>query len=328
MRAIDECAALTRTRGGKQRGMKRNEETFHCEPAEASMLLLLLFHALLFFFQSCLPRCFTSKRDLEFKIVPLCSASHGLISLQACSTCVIQWVSGECLAKFLGLGTGVTHERIKLIRCDQREGWEEAVILLHQHDTSPCFPLAPLRQVTGRWGDLGRALFGQRHRGTQCENQKPKNKTNKKKTGRLWWCARDSLQTGSSRYHSSAHSTAEDSTGEKKKNPSWHPCLESSSVDKKTSKKTFFFFFFWEWPHSHKKKNGFKNVEVDAITCTSVHLLYIESLLPGVSLVLTSARGSVMLHLVAFKCCGKNVTACNSGSTRVDKNSNLLLMGC
>lgn len=50
MRAIDECAALTRTRGGKQRGMKRNEETFHCEPAEASMLLLLLFHALLFFF--------------------------------------------------------------------------------------------------------------------------------------------------------------------------------------------------------------------------------------------------------------------------------------
>ena len=134
-----------------------------------------------FFFQSCLPRCFTSKRDLEFKIVPLCSASHGLISLQACSTCVIQWVSGECLAKFLGLGTGVTHERIQLIRCDQREGWEEAVILLHQHDTSPCFPLAPLRQVTGRWGDLGRALFGQRHRGTQCENQKPKKKKKKKK---------------------------------------------------------------------------------------------------------------------------------------------------
>lgn len=175
------------------------------------------------FFLVCLPLCLTSKRNLEFKIVSLCSASQS-ISLQASNTWVIQRVSGECLAKFPGLGTGVTHERIKLIQCDQRENREEAVIPLHQHDTSPCFLLAPLRQVTGRWGDLGWALFGQRYRGTQCENHKPE-------TGRLWWCARDSLQTGSTRYHSPAHSTAEDSTEKKKKKPSWHLCLESSSIE-------------------------------------------------------------------------------------------------
>ena len=167
--------------GGNREGWNEMRKPFTASLLRHQCFSSFSFMPFCFFFQSCLPRCFTSKRDLEFKIVPLCSASHGLISLQACSTCVIQWVSGECLAKFLGLGTGVTHERIQLIRCDQREGWEDAVILLHQHDTSPCFPLAPLRQVTGRWGDLGRALFGQRHRGTQCENQKPKKKPTKKK---------------------------------------------------------------------------------------------------------------------------------------------------
>lgn len=122
----------------------------------------------------------------------------------------------------------------------------------------------------------------------------------------------------------------------KKKKPSWHPCLESSSIEsalgcsvhRQSPKGPFLggkicaqsYVFCFVFLRMTAQKKWQRVIEVDAITCTSVHLLYIERLLPGVSLLLTSARGSVTLHLVAFKCCGKNVTACNSGSNGVNQN--------
>lgn len=73
------------------------------------------------------------------------------------------------------------------------------------------------QQVKERWYDLSGALFWRPSHRTRCES-KPKRPA-------VMMCHWDLLQTGSSHYHSSAHSTAEDST-----ETSWRPRLEAQPL--------------------------------------------------------------------------------------------------